>query len=74
MGVGLAGGCGTYRPGHGNALDAGPEPVQELVDQKLAQQRSEEPGAARWEQFKDNGYQSAADIARSAAGRREAAA
>jgi len=60
----LSGGCYMYRPGHGNLLDRGPEPVQKLVEAKLAEQRSEKTGRQRWEAFRSNTYQSQGDIVR----------
>ena len=58
----LCAGCHTYQPGHGNLLDEGPEPVQQLVEERLAEQRSDRTGDERWEQFRQSRYQSVLDI------------
>ena len=62
--LGLTGGCYTHRPGHGNLLDKGPEGVQQLVEQRLADQRTDMSGPDRWDLFKDDQYQSPEDITR----------
>ena len=64
LGSALIVGCHAHRPGHGNLLDKGPEPVQELIEQRLAAQRDDIGGDARWENFKDEDYQSTEDIDR----------
>jgi len=65
IGVLLLVGCHAYRPGHGNLMDKGPEPVQQLLQERLTQQRQAQTGPQRWQSFQENPYQSSEDISRS---------
>jgi len=52
-----------YRPGHGNLLDKGPEPAQEVLEKKIRDQRVDKSGQERWEALQSDAYQSPEDAA-----------
>lgn len=60
----LVGGCRARRAGDGNQLVRGLEPVEQLVEERLREERAAKSGQERWESQKTNEYQSLEDIVR----------